>query len=217
MRRHVRSAVLILSLIVASTAASRPRGSLSILFQTGDRGTDGVGVSSLGPPVAGAAGEVFVHGTTSALLEVDGEVLRTLVSCGDPLPLDARPDQEAADRPLRRGRGRSLPVHRADFAGGAPVLAVGRFVDASALYRVDRRSLHPLLTAADGAALRGTLDLETESLAEPATFGYAVSSRGDRVTVVAPVLSGRARAAMLSRPIAGGASASALAAAAASP
>jgi len=117
-------------------------------------------------------------------------------------------------RRLRTGPiGEGLPTDPFVFAGpialaGWHAMVAGRFVDA-ALYRAGSGPLHRILGAADGSVLGGTLDLEPEDATEAATFGYAVSPRGDRITVVTPVVSGRARGVVLSRPVAGGRSPSA--------
>ena len=84
MRTRARLAILLA--VLAGTAVARTMPPLSIVLRTGDRAADGLGVSSIGVPVAGAGGEVFFRGTTSAVLEADGGVFRTVAACGDPLP-----------------------------------------------------------------------------------------------------------------------------------
>jgi len=169
-------------------------------------------VAMLGQGVPGAPGRVF---TAFGAVATQGERVLFVAATGsaDPQGLflwtHGRITRLRTD-PIGEGSATDPFLFTGPVAlAGRHAVVAGRFVDATALYRAGRGPLRRILGAGDGSVLGGALDLEPEDATDAATFGYAVSPRGDRVTVVAPVVSGRARGAVLSRPLAGGRSPSA--------
>jgi hypothetical protein len=81
---RIRSLPVVALLAAAAVAATL--APFTVVLKAGDEATDGLGVASVGPPVAGAQGEVFFSGTTAVILRAEGGTITTVQRCGDALP-----------------------------------------------------------------------------------------------------------------------------------